>query len=658
MVSIDTPTVISCGLNSTVPVKVTVHNASQAAISNIPVRLVVDGGAPVIETITFSIPANSSYQYTFTATADLSATGNHTVLVNVQYATDNLKENDTATVILFNSVVINSFPHIENFESSDGGWYIGGSSNISWEYGVPASTKINKAASGTKAWKTKLNGNYGDLELSYLYSPCYNIGGMTNPTLSLNIALDLEDCGSTLCDGAYVEYSENGNTWVRLGNTTTGTNWYNRNFGGGNTQWSIENYTRWHVATVPLPTGLNIIRFRIVIASDPFVNREGVAIDDIHVYDNTMGVYDGITMGSPVTQNIAGGTSWIDFTSSGKLVASVQPNNQNMGNTDVQAYINTGGVRNDGKQYYHDRNITIKPTTTTLSDSAIVRFYFLDSETENLLTATGCGGCTKPAMVTELGVTKYSDPDDNFENGSLGDNIQGTYSFLDAAWNRKIPFDKGYYVEFRVKDFSEFWLNNGGPDLQSPLPVELINFTAKKKNEKDVLLQWKTAVEQNVNRYEIELAKGSDNYQQQRFAKIGQVNSLGNTYSHRDYQYTDAENDKSGVRYYRLKIVDNDNTFVYSPVRPVVFKSDVKWQIYPNPSQGVFNFVYQLADGEVMAIKLYDVNGKLVSQSLKTGTGFLQKTTIDLQSVKYAKGIYLLKLDIGDKTETMRLIKY
>ena len=40
---------------------------------------------------------------------------------------------------------------------------------------------------------------------------------MTNPTLSFSIALDLEDCGGTFCDGAYIEYSADGITWTRLG---------------------------------------------------------------------------------------------------------------------------------------------------------------------------------------------------------------------------------------------------------------------------------------------------------------------------------------------------------------------------------------------------------------------------------------------------------
>ena len=95
---------------------------------------------------------------------------------------------------VFNAPLITTFPHVENFETNNGYWRSSGINN-SWEYGVPAANKINKAASGTKAWKTNLTGNYKNQEISYLYSPCYNIAGMTNPTLSLNIALDLEDCG-------------------------------------------------------------------------------------------------------------------------------------------------------------------------------------------------------------------------------------------------------------------------------------------------------------------------------------------------------------------------------------------------------------------------------------------------------------------------------
>ena len=650
--SIDDPITNKCGLSNAETVKATIRNASSNPISNIPIRMVVDGGTPVVEIFAGPLAANASTQYIFTNKANLSALGDHTILINVQYGSDNFKDNDTLTLHAFNAPLITTFPYIENFETNNGYWRSSGINN-SWEFGVPAANKINKAASGTKAWKTNLTGNYKNNETSYLYSPCYNIAGMTNPTLSLNIALDLEDCGGTFCDGVYIEYSGDGNTWSRLGNVGTGTNWYNKNYSGGNRLWSVQDYARWHVATTPLPTGVPTIRFRIVVKSDPFVNFEGVAIDDVHVYDNTIGIYDGVTMGSPVSQNIPGGTGWINFVSDGKLVASVNPNNQNLGNTNVQVFINSGGVRNDGKQYYHDRNITIKPTTTTLTDSVTVRFYFLDTETENLLNAAGCASCTKPAMVTELGVTKYSDPDDNFENGNLADDIQGTFNFLSADWNYKIPFDKGYYIQFKTKDFSEFWLNNGAMNRQTALSGMIISFTATKDN-KDVLVEWKTASEQNINHFEIEVARGDIN---NGFEKIGEVTSPGNSSTERSYSFIDNEAGKIAIRYYRLKIVYNNNTFIYSPVRPVIFDDDIQWQVYPNPSNGEYKFLYNLAQNAGMSVKIYDASGRLVKEMKLNGNGFVEQTIIDLRSAKFPPGIYLLSAEAGEKKLSIKLIK-
>src|SRR5690606_20155833 len=208
--------------------------------------------------------------------------------------TDNYRFNDTAKLTLTNSPVINSFPHIQDFEMSDGFWYADGT-NSSWAYGTPASTKIKSAASGNKAWKTNLAGNYIDNEHSYLYSPCFNISGLDNPSLSFSLAIDMEDCGATLCDVVYVEYSTDGKKWERLGDLVTGTNWYNRSY-VGSFAWSVADYTRWHVATVSLPTGLSNLRLRFVLKSDPGVNKEGVAIDDIHIYSNSKGIYDGLTM--------------------------------------------------------------------------------------------------------------------------------------------------------------------------------------------------------------------------------------------------------------------------------------------------------------------------------------------------------------------------
>ena len=659
LVSIDTPYAVSCGLDATVPVMVTVRNTSNAVINNIPVVLKVDGNIIATEAI-ITIPASSAIQYTFTATADLSAVGDHNIEVWVALITDNYRENDTARAVINNLPMVTTFPYLQNFELGNGSWYAGGA-RTSWEYGTPVSPKINRAASGSKAWKTRIAGYYNDAEYSYLYSPCFNISGMTAPTLSLSIAMDIEDCGAVLCDAAWVEYSTDGGTvWTKLGSTGQGTNWYNKDY-AGNQLWSQQNYTRWHVATTALPTTNNSkLRLRFVFKSDESLSKDGLAIDDIHIYDNLNGIYDGVTMTSPVTQTInAGINNWVDFLEGGKLVASIHPAGQELGVTNAQAYINTGAVRIDSDQFYHDRNITIQPGNSFLSltDSVLVRYYFLDSETEALINASGCSYCYKPSTAYDLGVSKYSDPDNNFENGSVADNNQGIWTFINSTRATKVPFDKGYYAEFKVNNFSEFWLNNGGFDNNQPLPVQLVSFTARKANVKDVLAEWVTTSEFNVNRFDLEVAKGNTEFQQDRFMKIGEVRSQGNSEREQRYNFTDIENNKNGVRYYRLKIIENDGSFSYSAIRPVVFNDELKWLVTPNPSSGIFNLTYQANDGEPISVKVYDINGRVVNRFDHVSNGFVQKLTINLADAKFSSGLYMLELMTGGKTHSFKLIK-
>jgi hypothetical protein len=466
LLSIDAPNKTGSDFSSASSIVVSVRNTMNVTATDLPVRYRINGGAWVTESIS-SIPGNTTLQYTFNQTADLSVLGLYKIEANVFKDGDSFTENNSADVTVLHLPLITSFPHLENFEADSGYWYTGGK-NSSWSYGTPASTVINKAASGTKAWKTNLTGNYNDNELSYLYSPYYDISTMINPTLSFSVAMDLEDCGSTLCDGAYVEFSTDGVSWNKLGASGAGSNWYNK--AGSQQLWSNENYTRWHVATIPLPVGISRIRLRFVMNSDPGLNKEGIAIDDIHIYDNrTSGIYSGPTMATAIQQTITGGSTWIDFTQGGALVASIQPNNQNLGATDVQAYL-LASVQFNNNQYYHSRSVTIKPANIALTDSVTIRLYFTDAQSEALINATGCASCTKPKSAYELGVSKYSHPDDAKENGSLCDNTEADYwSYILPTDVVKVPFLNGYYAEFKVKDFSEFWLNNGGADGLSSL---------------------------------------------------------------------------------------------------------------------------------------------------------------------------------------------
>jgi hypothetical protein len=658
LVRIDNPVLINNGLGTTERVRVTVRNTTPHAISNIPVKMQIDQGN-VIQYNISSIDATTNLIYEFPQNVNLSAIGNHVVKVWVDLATDNYPDNNTVELKFYNSGAISSYPYLQTFDT-DNDYYHSEGKNNSWTYGIVASTKINKAASGRRAWKTNLTGNYKDNEISYLYTPTFSLNGLQNPTLSFSAALDIEDCPDQTCDVAFVEYSTNGNTWSLLGAKGLGTNWYDET-NNGKDAWSAEDYTRWHVSTIPIPTGSSNIRFRFVFQSNGQNTREGVAIDDIHVYDLKNGIYSATANSSTVTKTGVSGTNWINFTDNNKIIASIMPNSLNLGSTDVKTYINTGNVRSNSGQYYLDRNFTIKPSNTNFGDYATVRLYFTDAESERLLAATGCALCDKPTSAYGFSISKYSSSNTSTEDGDISNDInQGWTSFAEQEVV-KVPYDNGYYAEFLIKTFSEFWLAKGSLGASIPLPVELISFKASKKtnseSKQDVLLEWATSEEKKFSHFEAEVAIGTDQLRQNIFTKIGEVTGSGSSASELKYTYTDYTASTTETRYYRLKMVDLDGTYKYSTIRSVTFEEKTAARLYPNPSTGIFNLELSSDKTRNSVYSIYDLNGRLMKRSVLSPTGTLQKQKIDLTSSDFASGLYMLELVTGQEKQVFKVMK-
>ncbi|RYY40217.1 MAG: T9SS type A sorting domain-containing protein [Chitinophagaceae bacterium] len=643
--SILSPAPNACGLGSSVSISARIRNSSFNTITNIPFRYRIDGGSWITE-IFPSLAADDSVDYVFSTPADISSFGTHTVQVLVDFPADNLRDDDTLSLTLQNVPVVSTFPYLQNFESGPAYWYTGGK-NSSWQHGMPSSSRISRAASGSKAWKTRLDGNYNDREYSYLYSPCFNVSAMTAPALSFSMAMDLEDCGANTCDAAWVEYSTNGSTWSKLGlYNGTGTNWYNKN----TDVWSRQSYTTWRVATYALPAGASELRLRIVMSSDESTSREGIAIDDVHVYDDA-GLFTGPTSGLSVTQNVQG-SSWVDFSSGGKLLASIKPNGDSLGNTDVQVYIDTV-PHYTSNQYYLGRSFTIKPANRNLADSVTVRLYFSELESEMLLSATGCTYCAKPASAFDLGVSKYTDAHLANEDNSLANNSGGSWKFYGGGARTIVPYDKGYYVEFKVKNFSEFWFNSGGVQGAS-LPVRFVSFDAHRAGEA-ARLNWELGMEDNVLRYDVEVAEGDEALRRGQFVTIGSVTSPGNTTSSRRYQYLDGRPGKTGTYYYRLRVRNADGSFQFSAVRPVLFSELFTWSVYPNPSVAVFYLTLRAEAGASLRFRLFDGQGRSLRHWKRSATGFIEKEIINLDGLP--AGVYLLQADEGSGPQSFRLYK-
>jgi poly(beta-D-mannuronate) lyase len=104
------------------------------------------------------------------------------------------------------------------------------------------------------------------------------------------------------------------------------------------------------------------------------------------------------------------------------------------------------------------------------------------------------------------------------------------------------------------------------------LPVKLTSFTAK-PNGKNVLLSWRVSSEINMYAYEIQFSTGVNS-----FEKIGAVTAR-NSISSSFYSFTHTT-PVAGKLYYKLKMMDKDGSFAYSPVSVVDLSKNVSIQAY------------------------------------------------------------------------------
>ena len=548
----------NCGLPSSVPLIVQVHNGVSNTLYNIQLFYSMDSGTVYTGTID-SLKGKSDIKFTFSKQLNIAQGSTHILNVWLKEAGDSYIHNDSIlNYHIRNSQIITSYPYLENFESGDGGFYSDGFKN-SWQYGTPASPKINRAASGKKAWKTNLNGHYNNLEKSYLYSPCFDISQLANPMLSFSAALDVENCGGTLCDAAWIEYSFDGATWKKLGTRGQGTNWYDSTFD----LWNTEGFSRWHVATIPIPVlgSGQTTHFRFVMSADPGVTFEGFAVDDIHIYDlvNPIAPATGVaTLGKDLA-----GSTWSDYLLTNKLLAAVQPNHQNIDNAEITLYAQDTLSNPTATQYTMPRSYTFKAPQPVTNNSGI-RLYLFDSEVVNVINDTTCPSCTPLADAYSLGITQYSNTiNTKIENGTMTDDTGGAFTYYPYPSIKWVPYDKGYYAEFSAKPSAEFWFNNGGPTGNFPANSDYLNFLAFKSGQ-TVATYWYSLIDTMVNTYTVQR---SDNGK--TFTSLSDLPSRH--LNPGQYTYSDSVNiTADSVLYYRLRwTMAGKNGYNYSPVRKI-----------------------------------------------------------------------------------------
>jgi hypothetical protein len=300
LMAILSPTSAACGDTSAM-VEIEVINNGFDTINELPVSYQLGSGMIVTDTIPGSILPNATQTFMFSTALQYDSAGVLSLKAWTDLPLDSAFVNDTLISQLVVPPTISSYPYYEDFEGGVAGWQMKGSPST-WDFGTPAKSVINGAASGSNAFVNGgLTGDYVVNEDSWIESPCFDLTSIEN---EMWVALDIWYDAEFSWDGAVLQISnDSGSTWQNIGAVNDPFNWYtdnsiNGNPGGQQEGWSgtgTSGSGGYLLAKHMLPDSLkmeNNIIFRIAFGSDGSVVDDGVAIDNFAIVD-----YKGIDLG-------------------------------------------------------------------------------------------------------------------------------------------------------------------------------------------------------------------------------------------------------------------------------------------------------------------------------------------------------------------------
>ncbi len=246
-------------------------------------------------------------------------------------------------------------------------------------------------------------------------------------------------------------------------------------------------------------------------------------------------------------------------------------------------------------------------------------------------------------------------------NSNTSTLVVSHYDSNDSKWESLNSSTSGTFpniivIAENVTEFSPFTI---GSNANNPLPVQLSEFNAV-KTVNGALVTWTTASEINTMSFEIEMATASENNDLVEFKKVGKVvaKNAGNTVN--NYQFVDYTATKKGSYFYKLKMIDFDGSFTYSPIKKVTISENSKSiaisNVYPNPFKDNLNLAFNVTETQNAVISVTDIQGQSIySQTVKASSG-LNNHEINFNS-DLKHGIYFLKIQSGDINQMVKIIK-
>ena len=179
------------------------------------------------------------------------------------------------------------------------------------------------------------------------------------------------------------------------------------------------------------------------------------------------------------------------------------------------------------------------------------------------------------------------------------------------------------------------------PNLDFVLPIELQRFAAQPTTDHRVLVDWQTAREREMFRFELERSDNAKTWAP--LSIIAAKNSSSQVYTYEDTKPLPT------INYYRLKMVNTDGTFRYSETKTAVFSQKQGLRMSPNPAK-VGDVVFVKANTDApYTLQLMDATGRVVLQ-----TAFIGETRLHTEGV--AAGTYVLRSEANGVVRVQKLI--
>ena len=162
-------------------------------------------------------------------------------------------------------------------------------------------------------------------------------------------------------------------------------------------------------------------------------------------------------------------------------------------------------------------------------------------------------------------------------------------------------------------------------------------FTATKKDESRIDINWTNNNESTIVRYILEKSTDGRTFEYVENFSVGDIENKKGSYQ---YQYNPTVG-KNGKIFFRIKQIDGAGAVKYSPMRMVEFSKPVfSSNVYPNPSNGQVNVAFHNKKSGDWTVEVLSINGQLLE---RTSYKNILVASMNLQN-SLKKGTYLVKL--------------